>query len=243
MATIRIATWNLERPKAKGWRRNPLLLAKLREIDADMWVLTETNAAISLVPAYKQHASQSDAPGCWTYLNHRHNEGENATTIWSRYEIMATHATVDDSIAVCVDVNSPLGIMRVYGTILTWHADRGPDGTSPNWHEHYRAIQQQGADWAKLASPYPFVVAGDFNTTLRDERYYGTKKGRELLRERLHAAQLYCATSELPQTIDHVCVPKVWADRIVNVECWQGTTPEGKPLSDHHGVIVTIRSD
>mgnify|MGYP000499977200 FL=1 len=47
-ATLRIATWNLERPSLRGHTRNPRLLARLRATDADLWVLTETNRAIAL---------------------------------------------------------------------------------------------------------------------------------------------------------------------------------------------------
>lgn len=45
-SSLRIATWNIERPKLNGWKRNPKIAEKIREIDADVWILTETNAAI-----------------------------------------------------------------------------------------------------------------------------------------------------------------------------------------------------
>jgi len=44
---FRIATWNLERPKLNGWKKNPLIQEKINEIDADIWILTETNASIA----------------------------------------------------------------------------------------------------------------------------------------------------------------------------------------------------
>lgn len=59
-ATLRIATWNLERPSLRGHTRNPRLLARLRATDADLWVLTETNRAIAL-DGYAALASPSVA--------------------------------------------------------------------------------------------------------------------------------------------------------------------------------------
>ena len=43
---MKIATWNIERPTKTG-KRIPLIINCLREIDADILILTETNEAIN----------------------------------------------------------------------------------------------------------------------------------------------------------------------------------------------------
>ncbi len=49
---MRIATWNLMRPGLDG-DRLPALREQLREIDADMWILTETRDNICPGTNYK----------------------------------------------------------------------------------------------------------------------------------------------------------------------------------------------
>lgn len=42
-ATMRIATWNVDRPKPGGWKVPPAQLDRMSEVNADVWVLTETH--------------------------------------------------------------------------------------------------------------------------------------------------------------------------------------------------------
>lgn len=235
---LRIATWNLNRPRLRGWKRNPLLLQKLAAENADIWILTETNEAITL-PGYHAVATNALADNGWRYLNLNHTEGENATTIMSRWPIRSVLPTFDDTVAVCADIDAPFGTVRVYGTILTWHADRGVDGTSRNWQEHYRAIAAHAEDWAKLRDATPFIVGGDLNVSLADS-FYGTKHGRGLLLGALEQHKLFCASATLPHTIDHVCLPVEWADRQVSATSWQPSEPPATPLSDHQGTTIEI---
>ena len=77
--TIRIATWNLARPKEKGWTKNQRCLNKINEINADLWVLTETNSAIC---PNSNYAVQKSHP-----IEGYHRTGEHLATIWSRWKI------------------------------------------------------------------------------------------------------------------------------------------------------------
>jgi hypothetical protein len=49
---VRIATWNLERPSLRSWKRLPRQRTRMAEIDADIWILTETRASISPAEGY-----------------------------------------------------------------------------------------------------------------------------------------------------------------------------------------------
>ncbi|MBD2079441.1 endonuclease/exonuclease/phosphatase family protein [Leptolyngbya sp. FACHB-17] len=123
---FRIATWNLERPRQNGWIKNQRRLDRIREIDADIWVLTETNAAIDLKPDYEYVA---------TVPYQGHKPGENLTTLWSRWRILRCIPTFDPTYAVCAEVESPFGLMLVYGTVITWANDKGISGTAKKWEK------------------------------------------------------------------------------------------------------------
>jgi hypothetical protein len=230
--SLTIATWNLERPKLRGWKKNPIICQQLDEIDADIWILTETNSAINPGTCYSEIATSP--------ISEYHNSGENCSTIWSRYPIGRTFPTFDPSIAVCAEILSPLGLFLVYGTIITWANDKGPTGKSKKWQEHYKSIESHAQDWAKLNQGLPFCVAGDFNQTLSGLTGYGTHLGRKMLSEALQKNNLVCVTDKIQFNIDHICLSKDWAKRVNQVNTWQGFTPEGKPISDHQGVYVDL---
>lgn len=47
----KIATWNVERPK-KGTEKTALVMEKIKEVNADILVLTESAVSISLAELY-----------------------------------------------------------------------------------------------------------------------------------------------------------------------------------------------
>jgi endonuclease/exonuclease/phosphatase family metal-dependent hydrolase len=85
---------------------------------------------------------------------------------------------------------------------------------------------------------------------LSGPHYYGTVKGRALLRTGLDAAGLACMTEteRIPPgllahgPIDHVCVsePLCHAARVAGA--WEGKDGDGIRLSDHSGVAVEVGS-
>jgi len=237
LPSIRLVTWNVERPRTGSIARNTIVNAKLCEIDADIVVLTETHASIRPDSRFDSRATDIHADNQWRYLNNPHTSGENCTTIWSRWPIIHQPETFDATHAICVEISTPFGALIVYGSIITWHADKGSDGAAKNWTEHHKAIEWHGRDWSKLR---PFCAAGDFNTTL-DGTYYGTKQGRDLLRTALIDGDLVCVTQALPLTIDHICLSRDWANQVEHCFMWQAYNPAGRAISDHPGVGVDIR--
>ncbi|WP_179228297.1 endonuclease/exonuclease/phosphatase family protein [Leptolyngbya ohadii] len=235
---LKIATWNVNRPKQGGWKNNPTILTKIREVAADIWILTETNCVISPGESYQSIATQPDPS---------HSAGENCTTIWSHYPIKQTLATKDSQIAVCaeVDLGNSIDPLLVYGTIITWAHDGVLSKEATMWQRHYESIAWHSEDWAKLSQDVPFCVAGDFNEALSEPYCYGTQQGRTLLNEALERSNLVCVTagSELGYNIDHICLSADWAGRVMDVEKWQAFREDGKPVSDHCGITVTLKLD
>lgn len=107
--SLKIATWNLEKPKPNGWSKNPVILQQIEAINADIWILTETNDAKNPGKEYFKAASYSQPE--WHSLSY--------TTIWSRFPFKHQLQTYDPTLAVCVEIETHVGSFLVYGTIIT----------------------------------------------------------------------------------------------------------------------------
>jgi hypothetical protein len=255
---MRIATWNLERPKARQLEKIEALQARMRAIDADVWILTETNSCVSPGSEYRcVESPKLTGP-------ERYATGENRTTIWSRLpmgrEPIKTH---DPETAVCAEIEHGGSLFLIYGTIIPYHAagTRYPyrfEGAEVEgkkaWELHYKSIANHAADWRRLRKHFPMhhlVVAGDFNQNRDGRRWYGTEKGRKDLGDALAVADLDCATKGaikpiaeddiLNPTVDHICLDRALVERGPFVRGWPaGETPGGKRLTDHTGVYVYV---
>jgi len=250
---VRIATWNIERPSSQLNERSLRILEKIREINADIWILTEAHDSIRPGPDY-QEASTPPVTGSPIF----HRDGEHKTTIWSRWLIVAGVEPSTPIRAACPILETPLGRLVVYGTVLPYHGARWPYGTPRNWDAHYAAIATQGADWSRLRRDYPLdglCVAGDFNQNRPVRTTYGTRWGRVLLDLALKESDLVGVTQsdfaiarKLPQdafdlltdSIDHICLNSLWAEKVTKVGIWPGQTAAGEYLSDHSGVFIDL---
>ncbi len=250
---MRVATWNVERPKNGASPRSQRILAQIREVAADLWILTETHDAIRPGPGYHA-ASTPTVPAAPIH----HDEGEHKTTIWSRWPIVEQWETATPHRATCAIVETPLEEMAIYGTVLPYHATRWPYGTPRNWDAHYAAIAIQGADWSRLRRKYPahgFCVAGDLNQTRTGRLWYGSKWGRALLDLALKENNLvgvtqadFSAARQLPaedqelliRCIDHICLDRRWTKLVRRIGIWPNETAGGEYLSDHSGVFVDL---
>src|SRR5688500_14052846 len=108
---MRIATWNLQRPANGGSSRALRLLERIKAIDADVWVLTETHEAISPGDGYRAVST--------TGSDRDQAAGERWTMIWSRLPIVGVETTCDPVRTVCARIAVDAGrTLLVYGTVL-----------------------------------------------------------------------------------------------------------------------------
>lgn len=236
---LRLATWNVE--YAAGAAKNAARLGRVRSENADIWVLTETHDELSLLPTHGSVTTVQRPTG---------RRGGRWTAIWSRWPLAGV--VVDHPVrTVAALVAAPAGALLVYGTVLPWGADPGPDPVNPakGWSEMDRVLPLQLAEWRRLKATHPgvpLVVAGDLNMNLGGPHYYGTKRCRETLLAGIEDLGLACATitERVPAgalrypPIDHVLVPSSWSTRVASA--WEGTTPQGTRLSDHSGLVVEV---
>jgi endonuclease/exonuclease/phosphatase family metal-dependent hydrolase len=241
LPSLRIATWNLERPTLNGWKKNPRITEKIREVDADIWILTETNA--SIVPSssrFPQVGYVSIASLPTKELAHK--LGESCTAIWSRFGIKQVINTFEIDTAACAEIVTPLGPMLIYGTILTYANDKGANNKSKKWEEHRKAIADHAdKDWKRLAAEFPdhsMCIAGDLNISFGDN-YYFTELNRQDLLGVFKSLDMANLTADVKQNIDHIVVSKSLIEGCtVKTSTWN----EDKQLSDHIGICVEIAS-
>lgn len=246
---MRIATWNLARPRRNG-RRARALLEHVASVQADVWVLTETHADFHPGPGYSMVASSAPAQD--------RTPSERWAMIWARNELVATTVpTSRDERAACARLVMPGGRpLHVYGTVLPWLGDRRHlplTGTAA----FATALAEQAVDWRRLRDVEPataLCVAGDLNQDLRPAgHFYGSAAGRPALRAALEGAGLTCLTGgggdpvarfgSGRASIDHVCVAGLsLADGDDAISAWPAPEHLGRRLSDHHWVVVDLEA-
>jgi hypothetical protein len=239
---LRVGTWNVQ--CGRGAEKNARRLEVLSSRRADVWVLTETHDELDLSATHNPvHGAQRyDTPGGrWT-------------TVWTSLPVLETLTTGDTSRCVAVRLDGGcVGEVVVYGTVLPWQHDKGPDAERPakGWSEFARVTAVQAKEWQGLREQHreaTLVVAGDMNHNLGGPHYYGTTSGRALLRANLAQAGLVCLTEteNFPPgalrfpPIDHVCAGAGRGRELTaRVEGWEKTL-DGARLSDHSGVLAAI---
>ncbi len=252
---MRIATWNLQRPSRTNAKRWLGLREQIAYVDADVWILTETHRRIVALDGYSGHHSLP--------IERIHSGGECRTSIWSRWDVLDVVGTHDNETSICVSILAPMGPMLVYGTIIPYggagqkHRYRSngidQDGQA-SWQLHYAAIDRLKQDWSDLKKRFPqhgVCVGGDFNQARDGRGRYGTVAGQMQLTGALEASSLLCVTEQdffasgvfgEKSVIDHLCFDSDLATRVCNVQPWDANLIEGKPISDHGGVLVEIAS-
>ncbi len=239
---IRVGTWNVQ--YARGVERNERRRALLESRRADVWVLTETHDDLDLSSSHEPVHSlprYSQAGGRWT-------------TIWSSLPVLERLEVADPGRCVAARLGHGTSEVVVYGTVLPWLGDAGPDPDRPGrgWSEFTRVAPSQAAEWRALRQRFPdalLVVAGDLNQDLGGKHYYGSKACREILRTGLSGAGLTCLTEtgsfadgEIDHPpIDHVCAsPSAERSLTASVEGWNRDI-DGVRLSDHGGTLAEIQ--
>lgn len=245
---MRIATWNLDHASNSS-RPIPAQIDKICTIGADIWVLTETADEVNL----GGHGYQCATPPL------KNSYKKYWSTIWSKWPIVEQINCNDGETAVCTIIDTPSGKMIVYGTIITWKNDKGPEKSSPAWFEHDKSIVVHGDDWKMIQDQHPgvpLIVAGDFNQT-RDgaSRGYRSPNGINLLNDQLRRNRLICISDDdfgkqgklMPDpnnrdlyrhNVDHICV-STSRFAISQVGVWDHFSGETY-WSDHNGVYADL---
>lgn len=241
---MRLATWNLESYRNITPERAEQFRRAMEEVNADIWVLTETWRDFSPGVGYSLLAQSSKAEDlaeaskrCWVSIWVKSEIGNQSQEVCSQPDRMARGR---------IEI-SPKQDLAVVGTVLPW----GNDKLFPGAKGFCDAVTEQEIDWTLRAGSTKssvYIVAGDFNQSIPYQRYYGSKIGAEMLDDVLRKHDLECltrTTNLLPNVspaIDHIFVRPCSTEvlTISSIETWETPLLEGKPITDHRGVFIEL---
>jgi endonuclease/exonuclease/phosphatase family metal-dependent hydrolase len=233
---MRIATWNVGYGVSPS--RNSRIVAQMASVDADIWVLTETHDQLS--PG-NDYCAMSSAPRPVTSRGVR--DGSRWATIWTRLGGMAAVTPVDTERCAAATLDTEVGPLLIYATVLPWTNDVARRGMTAE-------LARQQTDWQTLARAHNAgcVVAGDFNVNLGGPHHYGSNASKAAVADALARSGLVAVTdfdhlrylAPTEGVIDHIAVPAALARRATPYKFWGRNNKDGRPMSDHSGIAVDL---
>lgn len=221
MNNMKIATWNLMRPTERTVSRNEIFLEELRNSNADILVLTETNSVINPGAGYFSRSTK-ELPA--EFEGFKYSKGENRTSIFSKFLFGRDFKTYDEYTSVCSEILTPYGRLIFYATII------GVTGGKDK--RFVQDFESQKSDINKLAGD--ICVVGDFNISFSGYPYPS--------RETINQANIYfetqgmqILTKELADCPDHISITKSY---LQNCKTQKTKGAVDKKISDH--ALVTI---
>jgi len=191
-------------------------------------VLTETNAIIQL-----DHYTCISTDLLPTYFdNIKYNVGENRVSILTKYKATTKHKTYDCFTTVCTDIETPFGLLTVYGSIIGVFANHQP--------RLFNDLNGQLTDFEKIFPGRQVCFAGDLNITFSG-RAWPSNKARQTLLDAFEQYGLTNTTAKIADTVDHIVLSNDFLEnKHLEIETWNSD----KNLSDHVGhLIILTQSD
>jgi endonuclease/exonuclease/phosphatase family metal-dependent hydrolase len=209
----------------------------MEEVEADVWVLTESWANACLLPGYRLVSQSCEAVDL--------SPARRWVAIWSKGDAETVEVLGQPDRMACASIKSSMTReVLIVGTVLPWKFDV----RWPNTEGFCAALDIQQTEWRRLANSAPtrtLVLAGDFNQSLPHQRYYGSQRNEIALNAALESQELRCVTpgndslTGIPR-IDHICVHREALQSLVASQIGTWPIPEvrGKPVTDHSGVYI-----
>lgn len=220
---MRIATWNVERLKHKN--RLDDIVVECIASKADILVLTETDNRIEL--PYRYCFRTSSLKGVTDPVVYA--DTENRVSIYTNFECIREHPTFDGATALCVELDTGMGRLLVYGTII---------GILGNRRTSFKEdLAKQMDDIRRFSREgHHICMSGDYNCSFSDNWYY-TTYGRQTLDDGFKKAGMSIVTREKEQCIDHIAISDDFIKTgVVSVNEWN----EDYTLSDHKGIVADL---
>jgi exonuclease III len=218
---MRIATWNLERLIK---RKNLQILSKLNDINADILILTETSSKIQL----ENYNCVSTEPLPNFFDNMKYDSGENRVSIFTKYKVITQIKTFDNYTTVCADLETPFGMLTVYGSIIGVFANRQPRFDND--------LNGHLIDFERIISSNMVCIAGDLNVIFSG-RPWPSRRAKDTLLNVFDKYNLTNTTSHIDANVDHIILSNEFLrDKNIQIETWN----IDKTLSDHVGHVLNL---
>lgn len=219
---MRIATWNIER--LKHIAQMDEICALLDKANADILVLTETDTRICPKSKYCFHTLSLAESHLDFY-----GQTENRVSVYTNYPCITQMETYDNYTAICIELETELGNLIVYGTIM---------GIFGNREKSFQTdLIKQMEDIRKLtADGRNICVIGDYNLSFGDSYYY-TKLGRNMVNDSFNHCGIRILTRDRLECIDHIAISESFVHgKDILIDEWN----QDKKFSDHKGIVVEI---
>jgi len=219
---MKIATWNIDRLKAK--KNIPAITEIIKGINADILILTEFNNLLEL-PFYEHKIETIPLPR----RPYNYAETERRVAIFSHFPINKTYKSYDAETSCCAEIETDYGKLIIYGTIvgITGYTDANFKSDLKNQIEDIKSLSQLGN----------LCYTGDLNTSFCDNFYF-THFGRDNFNDCFKQNNLKNITENIPNTIDHIVVNKAFMTNFeIEITEWNVDLK----LSDHKGICVNFK--
>jgi len=257
---LKIATWNLDRPKqsptAKNKKKNESIIQTLRELDADILVLTETNSCIDLYDKYQTCFSTTCLFESLAIGREPYEQGENRVTIWSKFPGQRRIDMCNSHSSICALLNcNDWGELHVYGTVIgIYGKNRLYEPRVVPKTDFETAVEIQLIDWERLERLGNICIAGDFNLSIGNDVYVNVKAPqRSRVLDCFRELNITVPTKFEPENIDHIAKSMdnnvdhmAMSDSFLRnvdheITTWNGGKKKDLNVSDHMGVCLTLR--
>lgn len=159
---MKILSWNLERPKKNQLAKINQIQNLIKNENADIIIMTETNRCIDFGQEY--FALHTDSLPSF-HDNQNYSEGENRVSIYSKFPFKNQISTYDSFTSVCGSLETNFGELVIYGSIIGSCGGRG--------FHFENDLQQQKLDIQNLQGNICF--SGDFNISFSGWKYPSQK--------------------------------------------------------------------
>lgn len=170
---MKIINWNVGRPSDNKVKS---ITEKLIELNADMVVLTETSSLIDLGSTYNYLSTDYIEQDFERQNFIKYKNSERRTSIYSKYPISKTYSTYDKFTSICLDVDTSIGLITFYATIIGVFGGLNTRFTDD--------LTSQIQDFEKLLKGKNACLIGDYNITTSG-RVYPSNVARETLNSAL----------------------------------------------------------
>lgn len=222
---MKIVVWNLMRPNQKTVARNRLFLEVLTQIDPDIIILTETNGIIDFGDKY---FAISTKPLPIFFQGYQYEPGENRVTIFSKFPFKKQIPTADAYSSVCVETETPFGVLTIYGTIIGFLGGR----LAPFEDD----LAKQMSDLTQLATQGDICFCGDLNISFSG-RPYPSKRVVKHISDLFDNLTLTNLAKDIKDSAIHAVMSNSFLE---NKKVMIQSLPFDKKITDHQLVAITF---
>lgn len=220
---MKILTWNIKRPKINEKRIHEITEI-ISDFNADLIFLTETNTCIDFPEYHKISTTELSSH----YNGIDFQSGENKSTIYSKIQFSKSIDTYDGFSSVCVETNTEIGNLILYGSIIGFTGGRNKYFTED--------LKMQKLDLQRIAQNGNLCFAGDLNISFSGYPY-PSKDVQNDFTDFCEAENLKIITQDIANSALHIVLSR---DLLRHKTVRINEIPIENRISDHNLILGEI---